>query len=271
MSGLSTSPFRSAAFMLPMPRPPIPSATNSTRRPSSYGGLEPDATCQPDLRAAAQPGDRSWHEMGTLRPPSARHGAAFQTNVENARELTPAGLPDPQTGGIYPTNTIVAGAAYRVQGFDFEVAGKITDKWSSDGRPRAHEIGDHEFDCSASISAFSSRISHINRSTCSPNINSRIGWSSAVRPSTSRRSYGGSLLAANGGVAYNQAPDPTVLPSHWRFDAFVEAKIGPYTSLKLYVQNIFNRTYYDSHLSEWRAVHSCCTGRTCLLDRDVKF
>ena len=35
---------------------------------------------------------------------------------------------------------------------------------------------------------------------------------------------GGSLLAANGGIAYPGAPNPTFLPSYWRFDVFAEAK-----------------------------------------------
>ena len=33
---------------------------------------------------------------------------------------------------------------------------------------------------------------------------------------------GGSLLAANGGIAYPGAPNPTFLPSYWRFDLFAE-------------------------------------------------
>jgi catecholate siderophore receptor len=57
---------------------------------------------------------------------------------------------------------------------------------------------------------------------------------------------GGSLLAANGGVAYPNPPNPTLLPSHWRFDTFAETKIGTRTELKFYVQNILNTTYYDS-------------------------
>ncbi|MGK3945460.1 TonB-dependent receptor, partial [Streptomyces caeruleatus] len=47
--------------------------------------------------------------------------ALFQTEKDNAREVgTVGGVP----------NTIVAGAAYRIQGIDLEAAGKITDKWS---------------------------------------------------------------------------------------------------------------------------------------------
>jgi len=49
--------------------------------------------------------------------------------------------------------------------------------------------------------------------------------------------YGGTLLAANEG---------TSIPSYWRFDAFAEAKIDKNWRLKLYVNNIFNKLYYDA-------------------------
>jgi catecholate siderophore receptor len=49
--------------------------------------------------------------------------------------------------------------------------------------------------------------------------------------------YGGTLLAANQG---------TSLPSYWRFDAFAEAKIDQHWKVKLFVNNIFNKLYYDA-------------------------
>jgi catecholate siderophore receptor len=49
--------------------------------------------------------------------------------------------------------------------------------------------------------------------------------------------YGGTLLAANEG---------TSIPSYWRFDAFAEAKISKHWRAKLFVNNIFNKLYYDS-------------------------
>jgi catecholate siderophore receptor len=48
--------------------------------------------------------------------------------------------------------------------------------------------------------------------------------------------YGGTFLAANQG---------TSIPSYWRFDAFVEAKIAPNWTAKLFVNNITNKLYYD--------------------------
>ena len=37
-----------------------------------------------------------------------------------------------------------------------------------------------------------------------------------------------------------------VIPSYWRFDAFAEAKINKNLTLKLFVNNIFNKLYYDA-------------------------
>jgi catecholate siderophore receptor len=48
---------------------------------------------------------------------------------------------------------------------------------------------------------------------------------------------GGTLLAANQG---------TSLPSYWRFDAFVEAKLDKNWKAKLFINNIFNELYYDA-------------------------
>ena len=50
-------------------------------------------------------------------------GALFRTDVSNARELVTNGLPT-------RIATIIAGAAYHVQGIDLGATGKITDKWS---------------------------------------------------------------------------------------------------------------------------------------------
>jgi len=35
------------------------------------------------------------------------------------------------------------------------------------------------------------------------------------------------------------------LPSYWRFDTFVEKKLSKNVTAKLYVNNIFNKLYYD--------------------------
>ena len=49
--------------------------------------------------------------------------------------------------------------------------------------------------------------------------------------------FGGTFLAANQG---------TILPSYWRFDTFVEAKIDKNWTAKLFVANLTNKLYYDA-------------------------
>jgi catecholate siderophore receptor len=49
--------------------------------------------------------------------------------------------------------------------------------------------------------------------------------------------YGGTLLAANQG---------TQITSYWRFDTFVEARIDKNWTVKLFVNNIFDKRYYDA-------------------------
>jgi len=49
--------------------------------------------------------------------------------------------------------------------------------------------------------------------------------------------FGGTFLAANQG---------TVLPSYWRFDAFVEAQVDKNWTAKLFVANLTNKLYYDA-------------------------
>ena len=67
--------------------------------------------------------------------------------------------------------------------------------------------------------------------------------------------YGGGNLVANGGSNYNAfgwpAPTaanpfvnvPTILPSFWRFDIFAEAKVANNVTLKVSVNNLFDRTF----------------------------
>jgi catecholate siderophore receptor len=236
---------------------------------SSYGGLsptQPPAQIFGPQRSQAIEVGNKWELFDRRLLVS---GALFQTNVENARESTPAGLPNP-AGGVYATNTIVAGAAYRVRGIDLEATGKITDKWSLMGglvlmnSDITQSVVPHDVGLQlANIAHQSFNLLTKYQFTDWFDVGGQAVWESQI--------FGGSLLAANGGVAYNQAPDPTVLPSHWRFDGFVEAKIGPYSSLKLYCQNIFNRTYYDSIYQSGVPFIRVAPGRTVSLIADVKF
>lgn len=231
---------------------------------SSYGGLSPT---QPASQIYGPMRSQAF-EFGSKWELFDRHllatAAAFQTNVENARESTPSGLPG------YASGTVVAGAAYRVQGLDFEAAGKVTSKWSVIGG-----VVLMKSDITQSIVPHNIGLELANIAHQSFNLLSKYeitNWfelgGQAVYAS---KIYGGSLLAANGGVAYNAPVVPTELPSHWRFDIFAESKIGPYATLKLYVQNIFNRTYYDSIYQSGLPFIKVAPGRSASLIATVKF
>jgi len=74
--------------------------------------------------------------------------------------------------------------------------------------------------------------------------------------------YGGTLLAANQG---------TSLPSYWRFDTFAEARIDKNWKIKLFVNNIFNKLYYDALYQSATPFVLEAPGRTASLVISARF
>ena len=206
---------------------------------SSYGGL---AATQAATQIFGPQRSRSY-EFGTKWELLDRHLlftlAPFQTLVTNARETAPNGLPG------YSSGQIVPGAAYRVRGLDIEAAGKLTSKWSIMGG-----LVTMDPKLTKSIVPTNLGLQLANIAPQSFNLLTKyqltrrleLGGQSVY----ASRIKGGSLLAANGGIAYPGAPNPTFLPSYWRFDLFLEHRISGFVSLKVTGQNLFNKTYYDS-------------------------
>jgi catecholate siderophore receptor len=225
---------------------------------SAYGGL---AASQNATQIFGPQKSRSY-ELGTKWELMGRRllvtAAPFQTDVTNARESAPNGLPG------YTSGQIVAGAAYRVRGLDFEAAGKLTDKWSVMG---GLVVMDPKV--TKSIVPTNIGLQLANIAPQSFNLLTKYqlkGWLELGGQSVyASQIKGGSLLAANGGVAYPGAPNPTLLPSHWRFDIFAEAKINEYVSLKLYGQNILNKTYYDAFYQSAQPYIQVAPGRAVYL------
>lgn len=230
---------------------------------SSYGGL---SAAQPSTQIFG-PQKSKAYEIGTKWELFDRHllatAAAFQTDVSNARETAPAGLPG-YTGG-----QIVAGAAYRVQGLDFEVQGNITERWSVLGglvlmdTKVTHSIVPTNVGLAlANIAPQSFNLLSKYQLTDWLEVGGQAVYDSQIK--------GGSLLAANGNVAYPGAPNPTLLPSHWRFDLFGEAPVTDNITLRLYAQNLFDKTYYDSLYQSAQPFIAVAPGRTVSLFVDVK-
>ena len=74
--------------------------------------------------------------------------------------------------------------------------------------------------------------------------------------------YGGTLLAANQG---------TVLPSYWRFDAFLEGKVNKNWKWKLFANNIFNKLYYDAFYQSAAPFVLVAPGRVLGVELSAKF
>ena len=88
---------------------------------ANYGGLNPIVAGQSDFR----PEQSRAEEVGTKWELFDRHllatGALFRTDVT---------MPARRSRRLRNAGTIMAGAAYHVQGIDLGATGKITDKWS---------------------------------------------------------------------------------------------------------------------------------------------
>jgi catecholate siderophore receptor len=196
-------------------------------------------------------------EIGTKWELFDRHllltAALFQTNKENAREAqnvgsTAAAAPlgctyAPPTGST-TVSCITAGAAYYVRGIDLGVGGKITDKWSVFGglvlmqsavtKSLAPPADPALYP--TNIGRPLANVAHQSFSLLTKYQLTDI-WEVGGQAVYRSKVYGGTLLAANTG---------TSIPSYWRFDTFVEAKIDKNWTVKLFVNNIFDKLYYDA-------------------------
>ncbi len=219
---------------------------------AAYGGLAPS------LNGAANqifgPEKNKAIEIGTKWELFDRHllltAALFQTEKANARKSQNVTAATATAACPYPANTtgsvacISAGAAYRIRGIDLGIGGKITDKWSLMGGivlmqsevtksviPPANTIL-----YSSNVGRPLANVAHQSFSLLSKYQLTDV-WELGGQAVYRSKIYGGTYLAANQG---------TSLPSYWRFDAFAEARINQNWEVKLFVNNIFNKLYYDA-------------------------
>jgi len=221
---------------------------------TAYGGLNP--TLAGGNTQIFGPEKNKAIELGTKWELFDRHllltAALFQTTKENAREsqnVSSAAAAAP-LGCVYPTGTtgsiscITAGAAYRIRGIDLGVGGKITDKWSVFG---GLVLMQSEVTQSLAPSANKTlyptnvgrplaNVAHESFSLLTKYQLTDV-WELGGQAVYRSKIYGGTLLAANQG---------TSIPSYWRFDMFAEAKINKNWQVKLFVNNIFDKRYYDA-------------------------
>jgi catecholate siderophore receptor len=221
---------------------------------TAYGGLNP--TLAGGNTQIFGPEKNKAIELGTKWELFDRHllltAALFQTTKDNARESQNVGSAAAAAplGCVYPTGTtgniscITAGAAYRIRGIDLGVGGKITDKWSVFG---GLVLMQSEVTQSLAPSANKTlyptnvgrplaNVAHESFSLLTKYQLTDV-WELGGQAVYRSKIYGGTLLAANQG---------TSIPSYWRFDMFAEAKINKNWQVKLFVNNIFDKRYYDA-------------------------
>ncbi len=190
---------------------------------STYGGL---AATQNATQIFGPQKSRSY-EIGTKWELVDRHllvsAALFQTDVTNARETAPAGLPGYTSGQIVAERSL-SRPRCRLRG-----GGQAHRQVERDGRPRGDgsrrsrklDRADQRGPATGQHRAPSFNLLTKYQVTDRLELGGQGVYASKIE--------GGSLLAANGGIAYPGAPNPTFLPSHWRFDVFAEARINPRT------------------------------------------
>ncbi len=221
----------------PMPTASVYAAYGTSSEPvgaeldgtsANYGGLNPSSP----INRIFSPVEAKAAEVGTKWELLDRHllgtAALFRTDVSNARELIPAGYPN--------AGTIQAGAAYHVQGIDLGAEGKLTEKWSLYG---GVVLMNNRVDASAVPTNVGLPLAFIANQSFNLLTKYKVNQYLEVGGQATFRSkiYGGTLLAADQG---------TMLPDYWRFDAFVEGYFLKHYEWKIFVNNIFDKLYYDA-------------------------
>jgi len=217
---------------------------------TAYGGLSPAVAGNsnqifgPEKNKAIELGTK-WELFDRRLLVTA---ALFQTNKDNAREAVNVSSRANQTASCPYTGTtvscITAGAAYYVRGIDLGVGGKITDKWSVfGGLVLMQSAVTKSLALPANTTLYTSNVglplANIAHQSFSMLTKYQINdtWELGGQAVYRSKIYGGTLLAANQG---------TSIPSYWRFDTFAEAKINQNWKVKLFVNNIFDKRYYDA-------------------------
>lgn len=222
---------------------------------TAYGGINPNLAG--GNSQIFGPEKNKAIELGTKWELFDRHllltAALFQTTKDNAREAqnvgsaataAPLGCTYAPVAPATTVSCITAGAAYRVRGIDLGVGGKITDKWSVFGglvlmqsevtKSLAPPANSTLY--ASNVGRPLANIAHQSFSLLTKYQLTDL-WELGGQAVYRSQIYGGTLLAANQG---------TSIPGYWRFDAFAEAKINKNWQVKLFVNNIFDKRYYDA-------------------------
>lgn len=193
-------------------------------------------------------------EVGTKWELFDRHllvtGALFQTEKENAREGV-------VSGGI---TTLTSGAAYKIQGIDIEASGNLTDRWSMFGGIVLMQSQVTKSAVASNIGLPLANVAHQSFSLLSK-YKFDGDWELGGQAVYRSKVFGGTFGANTG----------TLIPSYWRFDAFLEKKIDQHWAIKLYAQNLTNKLYYDTLYRSATPFVAVAPGRAFYVVTTAKF
>lgn len=210
---------------------------------ADYGGAVPGGVVLgPEQNKAA--------EVGTKWELFDRHllltGALFRTQKDNARETV--------------NGVLASGAAYQVEGIDLEVSGNITERWSVFGGLVLMKSKVLQSALASNVGLQMANIAHESFSMLTK-YKFDGGWELGGQAVFRSKIYGGTFGANTG----------TLLPSYWRFDAFVEKKIDKNWTVKLYAQNLTNKLYYDTLYRNATPFVAVAPGRAFYIVTSAKF
>lgn len=211
---------------------------------TDYGSSPPTGTTilGPERNKAA--------EVGTKWELFDRHllltGALFHTTKDNARETV--------------GTTLTSGAAYRIQGIDIEASGKITDRWSIFGGIVLMDSKVTKSNIVGNVGLPLANVAHQSFSLLTK-YKFDGDWELGGQAVFRSKVYGGTFGANTG----------TLIPSYWRFDAFVEKKIDAHWTMKLYAQNLTNKLYYDTLYRSAAPFVAVAPGRAFYIVTSAKF
>lgn len=247
--GLTIKPVKELALYAAMATSSNPLGAEFDSGSIAYGGLptQPNAITNalpPEQNTAYEVGAKYEMFGGKLLATAAY----FETYKDKAREQLTSSSPWTATG------------RYKVNGFDFGLAGKITDKWSIFG---GATFFDTEVEKSIDLNNRGRRLANLaNNSFSIMSKYSVLDWLEIGGAANYRSEIWGGTFAA---TTFNK------LPGYWRFDAFAEAKVTKNFKLTLNVLNIFDKTYYDAFYRSGTPFAYIAPGRTVLLTASAKF
>lgn len=226
---------------------PVGSELDATS--SLYGGLNPTFTGNQILPPEQNTADEIGVKTELFDRRLLATAALFNTIKDNARE----------TIGSGNAAVVQATGAYRVQGIDLELAGKVADRLSLFG---GYVIMDTKVTKSALAQNVGSRLANIaNRSFSMLAKYQLTPWLELGGQAVNNSRVAGGTLAANANV----------LPSYWRFDAFLEAKVNDNLTVKLYGANLTDRRIYDALYQSNAPFTLIQPGRTISIIAQTKF